>query len=193
MPLNWAARISIIKDIAKGLHFLHQSLSSQRVPHANLKSSNILVRRDGPGYRAKLVDFGFWPLLPSRKLSEVLSVGKTPEFLQLKKVTSKADIYCFGIVILEIVTGKIPGEISPGDDDEGEFDDLSDWVRMVVNKDWSTDILDLEISGDRERQDEMLKLTELALECTDEAADKRPKIDDVLGRIEEIEQRSTGG
>lgn len=188
MPLNWAARISIIKDIAQGLHFLHRSLSSQRVPHANLKSTNVLVRRDSSNYRVKLVDFGFWPLLPNRKLSEVLSVGKTPEFLKFKKMTHKADIYCFGIIVLEIVTGKIPGDISPGI--EGTFGDLSDWVRMVVNNDWSTDILDVEISGDREGHDDMLKLTEIALECTDEAAEKRPKIDEILRQIEEIEQRS---
>ncbi|OWM62699.1 probable leucine-rich repeat receptor-like protein kinase At1g68400 [Punica granatum] len=188
VPLDWAARISIIKDIAKGLNFLHQFLSSQRVPHANLKSSNVLIHRDGPNYRAKLIDFGFWPLLPNRKLSEVLSVGKTPEFLQLKKMTHKADIYCFGIVILEIVTGKIPGKISPANDET--FDDLSDWVRMVVNNDWSTEILDTEISGDKDGQDEMLKLTEIALECTDEMAEKRPKIGEVLRRIEEIEQRN---
>lgn len=73
----------------------------------------------------------------------------------------------------------------PGADDE---DDLSEWVRMVVNNDWSTDILDVEIVGAREGHDEMLKLTQIALHCTDTAPEKRPKMSDVLKRIEEMEQ-----
>ncbi|KAJ6402266.1 hypothetical protein OIU84_014370 [Salix udensis] len=133
VPLNWAARLSIIRDIAKGMAFLHQSLPSHKVPHANLKSSNVLIHRDGQSYHSKLTDYGFLPLLPSRKSSERLAVG-----------------------------------------------------RMVVNNDWSTDILDEEILDSREGHGEMLKLTEIALQCTDMAPEKRPGMSEVLGRIEEI-------
>ncbi|KAF2291655.1 hypothetical protein GH714_027907 [Hevea brasiliensis] len=67
VPLNWAARLSIIKDIAKGLQFLHRSLPSHKVPHANLKSSNVLIHQDGQSYHSKLTNYGYLPLLPSRK------------------------------------------------------------------------------------------------------------------------------
>jgi hypothetical protein len=131
------------------------------------------------------------PLLPSRKLSERLAVGRSPEFCQGKKLTHKADVYCFGIILLEVITGKIPGGTSP----EGNYekaDDLSDWVRMVVNNDWSTDILDVEILASREGHNEMMKLTEIALQCTDMAPEKRPKMSEVLIRIEEIDRTNRG-
>lgn len=187
IPLNWTRRLAIIKDIALGLAFLHQFLPSHKVPHANLKSSNVLIHRDNQTYHAKLSDFGFLPLLPSRKNSEKLAIGQSPEFSQGKKLTHKADVYCFGIILLEVITGKIPGEMSPMID--GTAEDLSDWVRMVVNNDWSTDILDVEILATREGHEEMLKLTQLALECTDLALEKRPKMSEVLRRIEEIEPK----
>ncbi|KAM2979048.1 hypothetical protein FF2_015766 [Malus domestica] len=186
VALDWATRLSIIKDIAQGLTFLHQSLPSQKVPHANLNSSNVLViqRRNSQIYDLKLTDFGFLPLLPSRKSSEDLAISKSPEFAQGKKLSQKADVYCFGIILLEVVTGRIPGEVSPGNDEI--FDDLSDWVRMVVNNDWSTDILDVEILAAKDDHDDMLKLTQIALDCTDMTPEKRPKMVQVLKRIQEI-------
>ncbi|XP_011046105.1 PREDICTED: probable inactive receptor kinase At2g26730 [Populus euphratica] len=188
IPLNWAARFSIIKDIANGMAFLHQSLPSHKVPHANLKSSNVLIRRDRHSYHSKLTNYGFLPLLPSRKLSERLAVGRSPEFCQGKKLTHKADVYCFGIIILEVITGKIPGGTSP----EENYEKISDWVRMLVNNDWSTDILDVEILASREGHNEMMKLTEIALQCTDMAPEKRPKMSEVLIRIEEIDRTNRG-
>lgn len=121
----------------------------------------------------------------------MLAIAKSPEFCDGKKLSYKADVYCFGIILLEIVTGKIPGEISGRGDDEGsDVGDLSDWVRTVVNNDWSTDILDMEILAAKDGHDEMLKFTELALECTDMVPEKRPKMSLVLRRIEEIEASS---
>ncbi|BAU02544.1 hypothetical protein VIGAN_11209300 [Vigna angularis var. angularis] len=186
MPLDWTTRLSSIKDIAKGLLFLHHSLPSQKVPHANLKSSNVLIHQDSKGYHSKLTDYGFLPLLPAKQNAEKLAIRRSPEFVQGKKLTRSADVYCFGIIVLEIVTGKIPGHII-GEIEE-TTNDLSDWVRTVVNNDWSTDILDLEILAEKEGHDAMLKLTELALECTDMTPEKRPKMSVVLMRIEEIEK-----
>lgn len=185
VPLAWDKRLSIIKDIAKGLSFLHQSLSSQKVPHANLKSSNVLLSRSNQNCCAKLADFGFFPLLSPRKSSENLAVGRTPELSQGKKLTHKSDIYCFGIIILELMTGRIPGETT--DDDQELASDLSEWVKTTVHGEWSTDILDVEIFAAKEGHDDMLKLTEIALECTDLVPERRPEASELLRRIEEIE------
>ncbi|OIT29266.1 PREDICTED: probable leucine-rich repeat receptor-like protein kinase At1g68400 [Nicotiana attenuata] len=190
-PLNWTARISIIKDVAKALNFLHQSLPSHKVPHGNIRSKNVLIQQDpnNKNYHSKLTDYGFLPLLQSKESSKKLAVGKSPEFCQGKKLTRKADIYCFGILLLEVITGKIPGELFSPENGVTSIadDDLSEWVRTVVNNDWSTDILDMEILAQKEGYNEMLKLTELALECTDEVPEKRPKMSQVFRRIEEIE------
>ncbi|KAL5081221.1 hypothetical protein RYX36_009642 [Vicia faba] len=186
IPVDWSTRLSIIKDIAKGLDFLHQFLPSHKVPHANLKSSNVLIHQTNQGYHSKLTDYGFLSLLSSsNKNAEKLSISKSPEFVKGKKLSHKTDVYCFGIIMLEIITGKIPGG---GEVEEITSNDLSDWVRTVVNNDWSTDILDLEILAEREGHEAMLNLTEIALECTDLMPEKRPKMSVVFKRIEEMEQ-----
>ncbi|KAK3415098.1 hypothetical protein EUGRSUZ_H00667 [Eucalyptus grandis] len=185
VPLAWDTRLSIIKDIAKGLSFLHQSSSSQKVPHANLKSSNVLISHSNQNFCAKLADFGFFPLLSPRKSLENLAIGRTPEFSQGKKLTHKSDIYCFGIIILELITGRNPGETMV--DNQGTASDLSEWVKKTVQGEWSTDILDIEIFAAKEGHDDMLKLTEIALECTDLVPERRPEASELLRRIEEIE------
>lgn len=188
--VNWRTRLSIIHDIAKGLNFLHNSLpsSSHKVPppHANLKSTNVLLlllehennnNNSQYYYSCKLSDYGFLPLLQSRKSSwGKLASSRSPEFCSGKKVTAETDIYCFGIVVLEIITGKMPAD---------DYD-LSEWVRTVVNTDWSTDIFDVEIVSEKEGYDEMLNLTKIALECTDTVPENRPKMSEVLRRIEEV-------
>ncbi|CAI0392485.1 unnamed protein product [Linum tenue] len=162
IALDWTARVSIIKDVAHGLAFLHAALPSHRAPHGNLKSSNVLVRREGLNYCCKLTDYGLLPLLQSQKFHERLAVGRSPEYCQGKRLTHKADVYCLGI------------------------DDLSGWVRSTVNSDWSTEILDIEIMQSREGHSEMFRFIDLALECTSGLAEKRPKMSEVLRRIEEI-------
>nr|GLL35988.1 probable leucine-rich repeat receptor-like protein kinase At1g68400 [Ipomoea trifida] len=190
VPINWEVRLSIVKDIAKGLAYLHDSLPSHKAPHGNIASSNILILHGDDNhrqaYQPKLADYGLLPLLPSRESSARLAVARSPEFYQGKKLSGKADVYCFGIVLLEVITGKSPSTLqaSPGNADDG---DLTDWVKAVVNNDWSTDILDLEILADKEGYDEMLKLTDLALQCTDTQPERRPTMGQVLRRIEEIE------
>ncbi|XP_039005304.1 probable inactive receptor kinase At3g02880 [Hibiscus syriacus] len=189
IPLNWGTRLSIIKDVAKAMTYLHQHLPNHKVPHANLKSSNVLIHCQGQSqnYNTRVTDYGYYPLLSSRKSLENLAISRSPEFCQGKKLTIKADVYCFGIIVLEIITGRIP--VDEGDEERELGGELSEWVRDVVNNDWSTDILDVEILCTREAHDEMLKLTNLALECTAAATEERPKMSEVLRRIEEIEQR----
>ncbi|PIA31550.1 hypothetical protein AQUCO_04900091v1 [Aquilegia coerulea] len=185
-PLSWSTRLSIVKGVAEGLAYLHESLPSHKVPHANLKSSNILVSHhsNSNNNQIYLTDFGFLPLLTTRKAAlDKLSVGRSPEFVHGKKLTHKADVYCFGIVLLEVITGRL---VPPQRHDDTSMDDLSDWVRSVVDNDWSTDILDLEILATKEAHSEMLKLAEIALECTSEEPEKRPKMDQVLTWIKSI-------
>lgn len=184
--MNWETRLSIIRDIAKGLSFLHKSLPSHKVPHANLKSSNVLIFHNGQHYKSKLTDFGFLTLLPTQDSSAILAVGKSPEYSQGKMLTHKADVYCFGIIILEVITGRIAGESSIENNETTKS--LHDWVRTAVNNDWYTDIFDAEMLVAEDGEDEMLKLIKIALQCTDVVPEKRPEMTEVLMRIEEIKR-----
>ncbi|KAL5702122.1 hypothetical protein ACHQM5_027378 [Ranunculus cassubicifolius] len=186
IALNWNTRLTIIKGVAEGLNYLHESLASHKVPHANLKSTNILVSRhsNNNSIQIKLTGFGFLPLLPTRKASsEKLAVGRCPEFCQGKKMTHKADVYCFGIVLLEVITGR---KVPPQSTSDTSKDDLSDWVRTTTENDWSTDILDLEISSTKDAHEDMLKLAEIALDCTSVEPEKRPKMTRVMTQIQSL-------
>ncbi|XP_071688372.1 probable leucine-rich repeat receptor-like protein kinase At1g68400 [Rutidosis leptorrhynchoides] len=183
IPLSWATRLEIMKDVAKGLIFLQQSLSYQKVSHGNLKSSNVLIHFTGETTHAKLTDFGYLPLLPSSQKSS-LAIGKCPEVLDGKKPTHKSDVYCFGMLLLEVITGKVTGD--------GNHEDLSDWVKSVVNTDWSMDIFDLEMLVEKEGHEDMFKIAELALECMDETPERRPKMSQILIRLEEIHHLEIG-
>ncbi|XP_042463865.1 probable leucine-rich repeat receptor-like protein kinase At1g68400 [Zingiber officinale] len=182
VPLKWSARLNIVKGIAQGLAFLHQCMPIRdKVPHANLKSSNIIIPSH-LNHQPKLTDYGFHSVLPP-SLANRLSIAKVPEYLHGRKLTPKADVYCFGLLVLEIVTGRVPSE--------GE-EDLPKWVKLTVNNNWSSDLLDLEIVAETERHQEMLKLTRIALACTEVEPEQRPVMTDVVKRIEEIILTSSG-
>uniref|UniRef100_A0A0A8ZHM2 Protein kinase domain-containing protein n=1 Tax=Arundo donax TaxID=35708 RepID=A0A0A8ZHM2_ARUDO len=183
-PLPWPARLSIAKGMARGLAYLHQTLPYfHRPPHGNLKSSNVLVPFAGGKSKQqkqhmvpKLTDHGFHPLLPHH--AHRLAAAKCPEFARgSRRLSSRADVYCLGLVLLELVTGKVPVE---------EDGDLAEWARLALSHEWSTDILDVEIVGDRGRHGDMLRLTEVALLCAAVEPDRRPKVQDVVRMIEEI-------
>uniref|UniRef100_A0A0D9XKZ5 Protein kinase domain-containing protein n=1 Tax=Leersia perrieri TaxID=77586 RepID=A0A0D9XKZ5_9ORYZ len=187
-PLTWQSRLAIAKGMAFGLSYLHQTMPLfHRPPHGNLKSSNILVVFPNSGKRrnhpvAKLMDYGFHPLLPPHG-QQRLAAAKCPEFGRSNNCrrwpSSRADVYCLGLVLLELVTGKVP-VVEDGDGD------MAEWARMAVSHEWSTDILDVEIVADRERHGDMLRLTEVALLCAAVEPDRRPRIHEVVRMIDEI-------
>ncbi|XP_062200287.1 probable inactive receptor kinase At3g02880 [Phragmites australis] len=182
-PLPWPARLSIAKGMARGLAYLHQSLPYfHRPPHGNLKSSNVFIlfaakSKQQKQVVTKLTDHGFHPLLPRH--AHRLAAAKCPEFSRGggRRLSSRADVYCLGLVLLELVTGKVPVE---------EDGDLAEWARLALSHEWSTDILDVEIVGDRGRHGDMLRLTEVALLCAAVEPDRRPKVQDIVRMIDEI-------
>lgn len=175
--LKWASRLNILKGIARGLAYLHESTPFHKIPHANLKSSNVLIdhNNERKDYNSRLTDYGFYSILPSTQVNR-LAVGKVPEFSQGMKLAHKADVYCFGLILLEVVTGRFPGD----------EEDLPGWVRSNVTNGRPTDILDMEIASEKERYPDMLKLTQIALYCLDLDPERRPVMKDVVKRIEEI-------
>ncbi|XP_042006250.1 probable serine/threonine-protein kinase PBL21 isoform X1 [Salvia splendens] len=109
MPLSWSTRMKIAVDAARGLEYLHCKVNPP-VIYRDLKSSNILLDND---FNAKLSDFGLAKLGPVGENTHVSTrvMGTygycAPEYAMSGKLTLKSDIYSFGVVLLELITGRM--------------------------------------------------------------------------------------
>ena len=140
--LDWPARLKIVQGIAKGMGYLHTEFASYDLPHGNLKSSNVLL---GPDYEPLLVDYGFSPLVNPANLAQALCAYKAPEAVN-GQISPKCDVYCLGVVILEILTGKFPCQyLNHG---KGGTD-VVQWVASAISEGRESELLDPEIANDR--------------------------------------------
>ncbi|XP_047329768.1 probable serine/threonine-protein kinase PBL21 isoform X2 [Impatiens glandulifera] len=108
-PLNWSTRIKIAVGAARGLEYLHCKTNRPPIIYRDLKSANILLDED---FNAKLSDFGLAKLGPVGDKTHVSTrvMGTygycAPEYAMSGKLTLKSDIYSFGVVLLELITGR---------------------------------------------------------------------------------------
>ncbi|PIN21113.1 Serine/threonine protein kinase [Handroanthus impetiginosus] len=105
--LGWEERYKIILGTAEGLDFLHEK-SNLRIIHRDIKLSNVLLEED---FTPKIADFGLARMFPEDKTHISTAVAGTlgymaPEYLVRGKLTEKVDVYSFGVLVIEVVTGK---------------------------------------------------------------------------------------
>ncbi|CAI8586047.1 unnamed protein product [Vicia faba] len=176
-PLNWETRSTIALGAAQGIAYIHSQ--SPTSSHGNIKSSNILLTKS---YESRVSDFGLAYLALPTATPNRVSGYRAPEVTDTRKVSQKADVYSFGIMLLELLTGKAPTHSLLND----EGVDLPRWVQSIIQDEWNTDVFDMELLRYQNVEDEMVKLLQLALECTAQYPDKRPSMDVVVRLIEEI-------
>jgi serine/threonine protein kinase len=171
--------MSIAIGVARGLNHLH---TQQEIIHGNLTSSNILLDEQT---NAHIADFGLSRLMTTTANTTVIStVGtlgyRAPELSKLKNANTKTDVYSLGVIILELLTGKSPGEPMNGMD-------LPQWVASIVKEEWTNEIFDLELVRDSQAiGDELLNTLKLALHCVDPTPTARPEAEEVVQQLEEI-------
>ncbi|XVF25246.1 hypothetical protein REPUB_Repub13aG0196700 [Reevesia pubescens] len=177
--LDWHARLKIVKGVAEGLDYLHTELASFDVPHGNLKSSNVLL---GPDNHPFLSDYGFWPLVNTEGAKTLLAY-KTPEAIQNGIVSPKSDVYCLGMIILEILTGKFPSQyLSNG---KGGTD-VVQWATSAFSEGRQAELLDPEIACCEDALGSMEKLLHIGALCTQTSPEQRLEMKDAIRMIEEI-------
>ncbi|KAJ6764658.1 LEUCINE-RICH REPEAT RECEPTOR-LIKE PROTEIN KINASE PEPR1 [Salix koriyanagi] len=189
MALDWETRYRIALGVAQALSYLHHDCVPQII-HRDVKSDNILMDSE---LEPKVGDFGMSKMLLDSDSSSTRSriVGTlgymAPENAYAIRLTEKVDVYSYGVILLEIVCRKFPVDPSF---EEGL--DIVSWTRKKLEEnDECVCFLDREISfWNRDEQQKALKLLELALECTESVADKRPSMRDVVGSLIKLHERS---
>ncbi|KAI5065081.1 hypothetical protein GOP47_0019776 [Adiantum capillus-veneris] len=190
--VTWDIRKQIAKGAARGLAFLHHNCIPHII-HRDMKSSNVLLDRD---WEARVSDFGMARLISA--LDTHLSVSTLagtpgyvpPEYYQSFRCTTKGDIYSFGVILLELVTGQRPTH-------KEEFGDnnLVGWVKQHVGSNSCLDVLDPVLRGTGVEY-EMMHYLKIACDCLDELPSRRPSMLRVVAMLKELafdDQNSTSG
>lgn len=183
-PLPWGLRLKIGIGAARGLAFLHSS--DDRVIYRDIKASNILL--DG-SYNAKISDFGLAKLGPSESQSHVTTrvMGTygyaAPEYVATGHLYIKSDVYGFGVVIVELLTGLRALDTSRP---SGRHT-LADWIKpFLADKRKLKSIMDSRLEG-RYPSKAAIAAADLALKCLAQEPRHRPSMQEVLETLVKIE------
>ncbi|KAJ7525075.1 hypothetical protein O6H91_17G035300 [Diphasiastrum complanatum] len=182
--LDWTTRYKISVQAANGLCYLHHDCSPLIV-HRDVKSNNILLDSD---FEAHVADFGLAKLFQvSGKSQSMSSIAGSygyiaPEYAYTLKVNEKSDIYSFGVVLLELVTGRRP--IEP---EYGDGVDIVQWVRKKIQtKDGVLDVLDSRMGSSNLPLHEVMLLLRVALLCSNDLPVDRPTMRDVVQMLSDV-------
>ncbi|XP_061337716.1 leucine-rich repeat receptor-like protein kinase PXC1 [Gastrolobium bilobum] len=189
IPLDWTTRISLVLGAARGLARIHAEYSAAKVPHGNVKSSNVLLDKNGV---ACISDFGLSLLLNPVHAVARLGGYKAPEQAEQKRLSQQADVYSFGVLLLEVLTGKAPSSQYPSparprmDEEEQQALDLPKWVRSVVKEEWTGEVFDQELLRYKNIEEELVSMLHVGLACVVPQPEKRPTMVQVVKMIEDI-------
>ncbi|KAK6151208.1 hypothetical protein DH2020_016140 [Rehmannia glutinosa] len=165
-PLHWTSCLKIAEDVAQGLAYIHQA---SKFVHGNLKSSNVLL---GPDFEACITDYCLSILADTSSDDDPDFAGyRAPEIRKsTRRATDKSDVYAFGVLLLELLTGKPTSQhpfLAPPD--------MPDWVRAMRDDDSEDDI-------------RLRMLVEVASICSLTSPEQRPTMWQVLKMITNIKE-----
>ncbi|CAI8588484.1 unnamed protein product [Vicia faba] len=183
-PLSWKSRLEIAIDAARGLAFLHSS--DKQVIYRDFKASNILL--DG-NYNAKISDFGLAKFGPSGGDSHVTTriMGThgyaAPEYIATGHLYVKSDVYGFGVVLLEMLTGLQAHDSKR----HSEQQNLVEWIKPFLSnkRKLKSTVMDCRLEGQYSPK-AVLETAKLILKCLEHDPKKRPSMKDVLETLEGI-------
>ncbi|XP_044482812.1 receptor protein kinase TMK1-like [Mangifera indica] len=171
-PLSWMRRLTIALDVARGMEYLH-NLARETFIHRDLKSSNILLDDD---FRAKISDFGLVKLAPDGQKSVVTRLAGTfgylaPEYAVMGKITTKVDVFSYGVVLMELLTGLTA--LDEGRSEESRY--LAEWFWQIKSsKEKLMAVIDPALEANEETFESIAIIAELAGHCTAREPNHRP-------------------
>ncbi|XVE79172.1 hypothetical protein DITRI_Ditri14bG0036600 [Diplodiscus trichospermus] len=180
-PLSWRRRLSIALDVARGMEYLH-NLARQTFIHRDLKSSNILLDDE---FRAKVSDFGLVKLAPDGEKSVATRLAGTfgylaPEYAVMGKITTKVDVFSYGVVLMELLTG-----LTALDEERSEESRyLAEWFWQIKSsKEKLMAAIDPALEVNEETHESIATIAELAGHCTAREPSHRPDMGHVVNAL----------
>lgn len=190
---------------ARGLARIHEEYGPSKVPHGNIKSSNVLLDKNGA---ACVADFGLALLLGPAHATARLGGYRAPEQADSRRLSQEADVYAFGVLILEVLTGRAPAHYPPLPPARASHHhhhhrnsnnsttnsssnsiigvSLPEWVRSVVREEWTAEVFDAELLRYKNIEEEMVAMLHVGLACVAHQPERRPAMSEVVKMIEDI-------
>ncbi|KAB5556876.1 hypothetical protein DKX38_007785 [Salix brachista] len=181
--MDWPARLRIALGSAKGLAYLHEDCHP-RIIHRDIKAANILIDNN---FEAMVADFGLAKLSSDNYTHVSTRVMGTfgylaPEYASSGKLTEKSDVFSYGVMLLELITGK-----KPVDPSSAMEDSLVDWARSLMTTSLDTgnynELVDPMLENNYNHQ-EMQRMIACAAASIRHSARKRPKMSQVVRALE---------
>ncbi|KAL5793587.1 hypothetical protein ACOSP7_002181 [Xanthoceras sorbifolium] len=180
--LDWQTRKKIILDIAKGLAYLHEDCR-HRIIHLDIKPQNILLDEN---FNAKVSDFGLSQLFDRDESQVQTTVRGTPGYIapewRKSKITVKADIYSFGIVLLEVVSAR-------RNLDSSRSESSCHLLKLLQTKAEENRLLDIVENLEENTQivrEEMIRMIKIGAWCLQDDPTKRPSMSTVVKVLEGV-------
>ncbi|WKA00023.1 hypothetical protein VitviT2T_018418 [Vitis vinifera] len=181
VPFRWNSRLAVAQAVARALEHLHLNTKTETmVPHGNLKSTNVLYTKNNT---IVVSDYGLASIIAPPIAAQRMVSYKSPEYQNLRRVSKKSDVWSYGSLLLELLTGRIPSHTAP----EGNGVDICSWVHRAVREEWTAEIFDHEICTRRGSCEGMLSLLQIAIGCCDKSPEKRPDMTEVAKEVANIQ------
>ncbi|GJZ35327.1 kinase-like domain, phloem protein 2-like protein [Tanacetum coccineum] len=195
--LTWVQRVEICLDIAHGLNYIHNNTDhgKQKMIHRDIKSDNILL---GDNWKAKIADFGLSKFHPAEQEADIIYIDTIagtyvyldPEYEKDGKLSRKSDIYSFGVVLLEVLTGRLAYEsvytkvnergIAPIARDHFKKGTIMEIVDHKIKEETDEHAFSFSKGPDKES---LNLFSELAFRCLAETQEQRPTMEVVIKEL----------
>ncbi|KAK2966569.1 hypothetical protein RJ640_009341 [Escallonia rubra] len=180
-PLSWVQRLQICMGSARGLDYLHTGTGIQhRVIHRDVKSSNILLDEN---WAAKVSDFGLSKIGPANQSCSYVSTDVKgtygyldPEYFSTCRLTSKTDVYAFGVVLFEVLAGRPAVDSRLAEEQHS----LAAWARRCVKEGKIDRIMDPSLRDEQVCPKSLKKFVKIADQCLRRNQEERPTMAQVV-------------
>lgn len=181
VPLDWETRLRFLIGLAKGLAHLH---TQNKLAHGNIKSSNVFLNSKRYGCISETgLALLTNPVVRADSSARTELRYRAPEAAyDTRRSTPESDIYGFGILMLETLSGR------SSMDDKKEDIELVVWMNNVLAEQWTGEVFDLELVKTPNIEAKLLQMIDLVQLCTNRVPVKRPEIAKVVEILEEIER-----